>query len=172
MIAAVAAVVGPHSLAGCPGKRSESLRHDGRPGPINRILGPLCVKASLRPFLPKPWIVREADGSYHYDTAREDREPDAVGESIGTIKQRLGNFGVLVRAYTYILALGSDGLADASRYAILAANYVRQRLHDRFPSATPEPSMLQAAGSRILPHRPWSPWTQAMYFKFPAADFW
>ena len=42
-----AAVVGPHSLAGCPGKRSESLRHDGRPGPINRILGPLCVKAGL-----------------------------------------------------------------------------------------------------------------------------
>jgi glycine dehydrogenase subunit 2 len=31
--------------------------------------GPLCVKAHLRPFLPKPWIVREADGSYHYDTA-------------------------------------------------------------------------------------------------------
>src|SRR5207245_1845581 len=58
--------------------------------------GPLCVKAPLRPFLPKPWIVREADGSYHYDTAREDREPDALGDSIGTIKQRLGNFGVLV----------------------------------------------------------------------------
>ena len=40
--------------------------------------GPLCVKAHLRPFLPKPWIVREADGTYHYDTAREDRQPAAA----------------------------------------------------------------------------------------------
>src|SRR6266542_5324337 len=86
--------------------------------------GPLCVKAHLRPFLPKPWIVKEADGSYHYDTAREDREPEPVGDSIGTIKQRLGNFGVLVRAYTYMKTLGEEGLVETGRDAILAANYL------------------------------------------------
>ena len=47
MIAAVAAVLGPHALAGRPGKRLESLRCDARPGPINRLLGPLSVKPGL-----------------------------------------------------------------------------------------------------------------------------
>jgi len=97
--------------------------------------GPLCVKAPLRPFLPKPWIVREADGSYHYDTAREDREPDALGDSIGTIKQRLGNFGVLVRAYTYIRTLGDEGLVETGRDAILAANYLLALLRDAYDVA-------------------------------------
>ena len=97
--------------------------------------GPLCVKAPLRPFLPKPWIVREADGSYHYDTAREDREPDAVGESIGTIKQRLGNFGVLVRAYTYMRTLGEEGLVETARDAILAANYLLALLREAYDVA-------------------------------------
>ena len=47
MIAAVAAAIGPHSLAGCPGKRLEGLWRDGRAGAINRVLGPLSVKAGL-----------------------------------------------------------------------------------------------------------------------------
>jgi len=97
--------------------------------------GPLCVKAPLRPFLPKPFIVREADGSYHYDTAREDREPESIGDSIGTIKQRLGNFGVLVRAYTYIRTLGEEGLVETGRDAILAANYLLALLRDTYDVA-------------------------------------
>jgi hypothetical protein len=47
VIAAVAAALGPHALAGGPGKRLESLRCDGGAGPVNRVLGPLCVKAGL-----------------------------------------------------------------------------------------------------------------------------
>jgi glycine dehydrogenase subunit 2 len=97
--------------------------------------GPLCVKAHLRPFLPKPWIVREADGSYHYDTAREDREPEALGDSIGMIKQRLGNFGVLVRAYAYIKTLGEEGLVETGNDAILAANYLLALLRERYDVA-------------------------------------
>ena len=97
--------------------------------------GPLCVKALLRPFLPKPWIVREADGTYHYDTAREDRDPEPVGDSIGSIKQRLGNFGVLVRAYTYMKTLGEDGLAETGRDAVLAANYLLALVRDRYDVA-------------------------------------
>jgi glycine cleavage system P protein (glycine dehydrogenase) subunit 2 len=97
--------------------------------------GPLCVKAHLRPFLPKPWIVREADGTYHYDTAREDRDPEPVGDSIGSIKQRLGNFGVLVRAYTYLKTLGEDGLVETGRDAVLAANYLLALLRDAYDVA-------------------------------------
>ena len=48
---------------------------------------------------------------------------------------------MLVRAYTYILALGGNGLADASRLAILNANYLRTQLADKFPCASSEPSM-------------------------------
>ncbi len=97
--------------------------------------GPLCVKAHLRPFLPKPWIVKEGDGSYHYDTSREDREPEPLGDSIGTIKQRLGNFGVLVRAYTYMRTLGDEGLVETGRDAILAANYLLALLRERYDVA-------------------------------------
>ncbi len=97
--------------------------------------GPLCVKDRLRPFLPKPWIVRETDGSYHYDTSREDREPEPVGDSIGTIKQRLGNFGVLARAYTYMKTLGEDGLVETGRDAVLAANYLLALLKEKYDVA-------------------------------------
>jgi hypothetical protein len=47
MIAAIAAAIGSHPLAGRPGKCLESLRCDSRPSPFDRILGPLCVKAGL-----------------------------------------------------------------------------------------------------------------------------
>jgi glycine dehydrogenase subunit 2 len=103
--------------------------------------GPLCVKAHLRPFLPKPWIVREADGMYHYDTAREDREPAALGDSIGTIKQRIGNFGVLARAYTYMKTLGEEGMVETGRDAILAANYLLALLRPAYDLAYDRPPM-------------------------------
>jgi len=97
--------------------------------------GPLCVKMHLRPFLPKPWIVRESDGTYHYDTAREDREPESIGDSIGSVKQRLGNFGVLARAYTYIKTLGEEGLTETGRDAVLAANYLLALVREKYDVA-------------------------------------
>jgi len=89
----------------------------------------------LRPFLPKPWIVRESDGTYHYDTAREDREPESIGDSIGSVKQRLGNFGVLARAYTYIKTLGDEGLTETGRDAVLAANYLLALVREKYEVA-------------------------------------
>jgi glycine dehydrogenase subunit 2 len=97
--------------------------------------GPLCVKAQLRPFLPKPWIVKESDGTYHYDSAREDQPPSGIGDSIGSVKQRLGNFGVLVRAYTYMKTLGEEGLVETGRDAILAANYLLALLRAEYDVA-------------------------------------
>src|SRR5215471_20481976 len=94
--------------------------------------GPIGVKHALEPLLPGPRL-KHTERGWVFDEPRPD--------SIGRLRSFHGNFGMLVRAYTYILALGCDGLADASRFAILAANYVRSRLAKRFPSATSEPSM-------------------------------
>ncbi len=94
--------------------------------------GPIGVKRELEPFLPVPRL-KKTERGWVFDGDQPD--------SIGRLRSFYGNFGMLVRAYTYILALGRDGLADASRNAIVAANYVRKRLEDRFPSASPEPSM-------------------------------
>ena len=95
--------------------------------------GPVAVKAHLEPFLPIPRIARRADGGYEFAAERPD--------SIGRLRSYHGNFGMLARAYAYILAMGADGLADASRIAILNAAYVRKRLESRYPSASAEPAM-------------------------------
>jgi glycine dehydrogenase subunit 2 len=94
--------------------------------------GPIGVKQVLEPFLPGPRL-KHAERGWVFDESRPD--------SIGRLRSFHGNFGMLVRAYSYILSLGGDGLADASRNAILAANYVRKRLEHCFPSASPQPSM-------------------------------
>jgi glycine dehydrogenase subunit 2 len=94
--------------------------------------GPIGVKQALEPFLPIPRIISDG-GRWRFDSDRPD--------SIGKLRSFFGNFGMLVRAYAYILALGGDGLEQVSRRAILAANYVRERLREHFPSATDEPVM-------------------------------
>jgi glycine cleavage system P protein (glycine dehydrogenase) subunit 2 len=107
--------------------------------------GPIGVKRHLEPFLPVPRVVRRGDGLL----ALASDGPD----SIGRLRSFHGNFGMIVRAYAYILALGGDGLARASRLAILNANYVRRRLQERFPSATDEPSMHECVLSHDLEKR-------------------
>jgi glycine dehydrogenase subunit 2 len=94
--------------------------------------GPIAVKQHLEPFLPLPRICNEG-GFWQFATDRPD--------SIGRLRAFHGNFGMLARAYAYILALGHDGLTEASRHAILNANYIRKRLENHFASASPEPSM-------------------------------
>jgi glycine dehydrogenase subunit 2 len=103
--------------------------------------GPLCVKEPLRAFLPKPWIVRDDQGRYHLDTARDDQPPAGLGDSIGRVRTFLGNFGVLVRAYTYMRTLGEEGLAEASNDAILAANYLLAQLRESYDVAFDRPCM-------------------------------
>ena len=79
--------------------------------------GPVGVKADLVPFLPTPTVER-ANGHLTLDYKRP--------QSIGRVRSFYGNFGMLVRAYTYILAMGGDGLSQASRDAVLSANYLRK----------------------------------------------
>jgi glycine dehydrogenase subunit 2 len=90
--------------------------------------GPLCVKRHLEPFLPVPRIRREA-GGYRRSTKRE--HPQAVGR----MRAFVGNFGVLVRAYTYLRTLGEEGLVETGGDAVLAANYLLALLKDRFDVA-------------------------------------
>jgi glycine dehydrogenase subunit 2 len=83
--------------------------------------GPVGVKADLVPFLPHP-TVEKADGHFKLDYRRP--------KSIGRVRSFYGNFGMLVRAYTYILSMGGDGLSQASRDAVLSANYLRKQVED------------------------------------------
>ncbi len=82
--------------------------------------GPVGVKEFLEKFLPVPRITRHDDGSFHLDYN--------YPNSIGKVKSFYGNFGVLVRAYAYIYALGGTGLKRASETAVLNANYVARHV--------------------------------------------
>jgi glycine dehydrogenase subunit 2 len=106
--------------------------------------GPIAVKRLLEPFLPAPRIVRRG-GRWDFDHERPD--------SIGKLRAFFGNFGMLVRAYAYILALGGDGLATVGPHAILNANYVRHRLAENFPSAAQAPAMHECVLSHDLERR-------------------
>ena len=81
--------------------------------------GPVGVIKDLAPFLPVP-IVGVKDGRYYlnYD----------MPESVGRVRSFYGNFGVMVKAYTYIRMLGAQGLKEVSENAVLNANYVMRKL--------------------------------------------
>ncbi len=85
--------------------------------------GPVGVKAHLKDFLPMPLVTNE-QGHFHlsYD----------LPHSIGQMRSFYGNFGILVRAYTYIRALGGAGLREVSDDAVLNANYVLSLIKDHF----------------------------------------
>nr|WP_108586322.1 aminomethyl-transferring glycine dehydrogenase subunit GcvPB [Paenisporosarcina sp. OV554] len=85
--------------------------------------GPVGVKKDLIPFLPKPVLVKTEEG-YHFDYNRP--------QSIGRVKPFYGNFGINVRAYTYIRSMGPDGLKAITEYAVLNANYMMRRLQPHF----------------------------------------
>ncbi len=81
--------------------------------------GPVGVKEPLEPYLPVPTIKID-DGTYSLDFDRP--------KSIGKMHSWYGNFGMLVRAYAYILRMGGDGLTKVSELAVLNSNYLRLRL--------------------------------------------
>lgn len=85
--------------------------------------GPVGVRENLAPFLPVPLV--EKDGERYrlnYDLPR----------SVGKVRSFYGNISVVIKAYAYILALGSKGLARASRAAVINANYLLSRLKATF----------------------------------------
>jgi glycine dehydrogenase subunit 2 len=87
--------------------------------------GPICVTAELSPYLPGPLV-------QHVDSAEDSYQLSYPEQSIGRVRSFYGNFGVMVRAWTYIRALGGQGLRDAGQQAVLSANYLRCRLQDAY----------------------------------------
>ncbi|MGB8953758.1 MAG: aminomethyl-transferring glycine dehydrogenase subunit GcvPB [Tumebacillaceae bacterium] len=85
--------------------------------------GPVGVKKELIPFLPKPRIEKQGD-TYVLNADRP--------QSIGKVKGFWGNFGILVRAYSYIRTMGPDGLKRVTEDAVLNANYMMRRLQPHF----------------------------------------
>ncbi|EKU49865.1 aminomethyl-transferring glycine dehydrogenase subunit GcvPB [Staphylococcus massiliensis] len=85
--------------------------------------GPIGVKKELKSFMPKPLVVKEGD-SFKYD--------NDIENSIGRVKPFYGNFGIYLRAYTYIRSMGATGLKEVSESAVLNANYIKARLKEEF----------------------------------------
>ena len=84
--------------------------------------GPIVVRDALAPFLPVPLVEKGEDGRLFFQYDRP--------QSIGKVRTFYGNFGVLVRAWTYIRSLGAEGLRQVSETAVLNANYVMEGVRD------------------------------------------
>jgi glycine dehydrogenase subunit 2 len=85
--------------------------------------GPICVVEELAPFLPGPVVEKREEATYH--SVMPER-------SIGRMGGYQGNFGVLIRALTYITLLGDEGMLEISGNAVLNANYLLAKLRPVF----------------------------------------
>lgn len=83
--------------------------------------GPIAVSKRLLPFLPAPIVLQTAEG-YRWSTQHD------YPQSIGRLSCFMGNAGILLRAYFYILVLGTEGLHRVAEYATLNANYLLAEL--------------------------------------------
>ncbi len=84
--------------------------------------GPVGVAAHLVPHLPVSKVVEDEDGMLHVVSYDE--------QSCGRISGFMGNFGVLLRAYTYIMMLGKQNVKMVGPLAVLGANYIKESLKD------------------------------------------
>jgi glycine dehydrogenase subunit 2 len=84
--------------------------------------GPVGVCEKLVDYLPTSIVRERDDGSFYLDYDRP--------KSIGYIAPFYGNFGILVRAYAYMLMLGREGLERVSENAVLNANYIKEKLRE------------------------------------------
>ena len=86
--------------------------------------GPVGVKEKLVPLLPVSVVTKRDDGTYALQYNRP--------KSIGYIAPFYGNFGVILKAYVYILMLGKEGLRRVAENAVLNANYVKEKLKGHY----------------------------------------
>ena len=93
--------------------------------------GPVGCKSLLAPFLPGP-VVKKQLNRYHFE------KPE---HSIGQVKSFYGNFTVVVKALSYILTLGAEGIREAAQNAVLNANYMMKKLDDLYTIAYQERCM-------------------------------
>lgn len=92
--------------------------------------GPVGVRAGLEKFLPNPRVVEKADGMLDVEFGTD---------AFGCVSAWLGNFAVLVKALSYILTLGAEGIAKVGPLATLNANYIMHSLSDLYLQPIPGP---------------------------------
>ncbi len=85
--------------------------------------GPVGVAAHLTQFLPNPRVKKGDDGKFYIDCGKE---------SLGSVSTFFGNFGVMLKAYAYILTLGKEGIRNVGPMATLNANYIKESLKDDY----------------------------------------
>ncbi len=85
--------------------------------------GPVGVAEHLRGFLPNPHVRKNEKGEFYVDFGKD---------SLGSISTFLGNFGVMMRAYAYILSLGKENIRNVGPMATLNANYIKESLKDDY----------------------------------------
>lgn len=93
--------------------------------------GPVCVVEKLKEYLPTPVV--KFDGEKYFKEYN-------LEHSIGHVRSFYGNFGVLVRAYSYILMMG-ENLKNATEDAVLNANYLKEKLKKYYDLPYDEPCM-------------------------------
>lgn len=102
--------------------------------------GPVVLSEALAPFAPAPWVVNTGDG---YKLV--EREEDEAAQAFGRLCAFQGQMGMYVRALSYMMSHGSDGLRQVAEDAVLNANYIKARLEDLMSVAFPEgPCMHEA----------------------------
>jgi glycine dehydrogenase subunit 2 len=100
--------------------------------------GPVVLSEALAPFAPLPWVVSR-DGGFRLEEVGEDAEP------FGRLCAFHGQMGMYVRALSYMLSHGADGLRQVAEDAVLNANYVKARLAPHMSAAFPDgPCMHEA----------------------------
>ena len=87
--------------------------------------GAVGCKDFLRRYMPGPLVV-EKDGKFGFEYPEK---------SIGRVKMFYGNFDVCIKALTYVLSLGREGIPEAAKNAVLNANYMMACLKDEFDMA-------------------------------------
>jgi glycine dehydrogenase subunit 2 len=94
--------------------------------------GPVVLAAELAPYAPVPWIVHGAGGF-----GLVEHDSGDAARSIGRLKGFHGQMGMFVRALSYMMSHGSDGLKQVAEDAVLNANYLRVKLAGALSAAFP-----------------------------------
>ncbi len=88
--------------------------------------GPICCTEELAQYMPVPTVLKGDDGTYKLETA-DDRP-----STLGVLKAFQGQFGMHVRALSYMMSHGADGLKQVAEDAVLNANYVLSQLSEDY----------------------------------------
>ncbi len=105
--------------------------------------GPTVFSAALAPFAPVPYVVRE-DGKFKLVETRREAKAGGEGAASGRLTAFHGQMGMFVRALTYMLSHGGDGIRQAAEDAVLNANYVLTRCRAEMTPAFEGPCMHEA----------------------------